>query len=117
MIKEKRSSLVNRKGVIFHHDNARPHSARITCYKIEELGWKKFPHPPYSLDIAPSDYHLFRSLQHFTDGKEYPSRAALETDLQYFYSSEHADFYKSGTNKLVKRWENVIHSDGYYIID
>ena len=37
MLKEKRSSLVNCKGVIFHHDNARPHRARITCNKIEEL--------------------------------------------------------------------------------
>ncbi len=22
------------------------------------------PHPPYSPDVAPSDYHLFRSMQH-----------------------------------------------------
>ena len=72
MLKEKRSSLVIRKGVIFHHDNTRPHSARITSNKIEELGWEKLLHPPYSPDIAPLDYHLFQSLQDFTDGKEYP---------------------------------------------
>ena len=71
MLKEKRSSLVNCKGVIFHHNNARSHSARITCNKIEELIWEKLQDAPYSPNIAPSDYHLFQSLQHFTDGREY----------------------------------------------
>ena len=48
---------------MFHQDNARPHTARITSQKVEELGWEKIPHPPYSPDLAASDYHLFRSLQ------------------------------------------------------
>ena len=69
----------------------------------EQLGWEKLSHPPYSSDIAPSDYHLFRSMQHFTDGKEYPLREALETDLQHFFSGKHADFYKNGINKLIER--------------
>ena len=69
-LQEKRPSLANRKGVVFHQDNARPHTARITCAKIEELGWEKIPHPPYSPDLAPSDYHLFRSLQNYLSREE-----------------------------------------------
>jgi hypothetical protein len=35
---------------------------------IYSLSWEVLPHATYSLDLAPSDYHLFRSLQHhFTD--------------------------------------------------
>ena len=85
------------------------------CNKIVELDWEKLSHPSYSPDIASSDYHLFQNLQHFSDRKEYPLCEALETDL--FFSSKHADFYKSGVNILVEHWENVIHSDGRYIID
>ena len=59
MLKKKRSSLVNCKDVIFHHDNVGPHSARVMCSKIEKLIWEKLLHPPYSLNIAPSDYYLF----------------------------------------------------------
>ena len=66
-----RPSLVNRKGVILHHDNAKPHTARLTQQKIKELGWEVLPHPPYSPDIAPSDYHLFLSLSNHLMGKEY----------------------------------------------
>jgi len=62
-IERKRSELINRRGAVFHHDNARPHISLMTRQKLRELGWEVLMHPPYSPDIAPSDYHLFRSLQ------------------------------------------------------
>ncbi|UYV70361.1 hypothetical protein LAZ67_7002670 [Cordylochernes scorpioides] len=42
------------------HDNARPHVAKIVKETLEALQWDVLPHPPYSPDIAPSDYHIFR---------------------------------------------------------
>jgi hypothetical protein len=36
-LKEKRPHLVNRKGVVFHQDNARLHVSEITQQKIKEL--------------------------------------------------------------------------------
>ncbi|KAL6417592.1 hypothetical protein ACFW04_012637 [Cataglyphis niger] len=62
---EKYPAIVNKKGVILQHDNARPYCARRILEKINELGWEVLPHPSYSPDIAPSNFHLFRSLQHF----------------------------------------------------
>ena len=61
-VKEKRSELVNRKDVIFHHDNATPHRSLVTRQKILRLGWEVMFHTPYSPNLAPSDYNLFRSL-------------------------------------------------------
>ena len=54
-IKEKRPELATRRGVIFHQDNARPHTSLVTR-------WEVMPHPPYSPDPAPYDYHSFRLL-------------------------------------------------------
>jgi histone-lysine N-methyltransferase SETMAR len=48
--------------MILQHDNARPHTANMTKAAIQELEWYIFPHPLYYLDLAPSDYHLFRFL-------------------------------------------------------
>jgi hypothetical protein len=37
-------------------------TANMTKGAIQELDWEILPHPPYSSYLAPSDYHLFRSL-------------------------------------------------------
>ena len=50
--------------VILQHDNARPHVAKPVKTYLETLKWDALPHPPYSPDIAPSDYYLFRSMAH-----------------------------------------------------
>ena len=72
-IKEKGPELANRKimYIVFHHDNARPHTSLATRTKLLELGWEVTSHPPYNPDIAPSDYHLFRSLKNFLNGKNF----------------------------------------------
>ena len=53
-------ALVNRIWVLLQQDNARPHTARTTMTKIEELGGIDLPqHPAYSHDLAPSDIICF----------------------------------------------------------
>ena len=41
------------------HDNARPHTAAHTVETLQKLKFGVLAHPPYSPDLAPSDYHLF----------------------------------------------------------
>jgi len=48
------------RGIVLIHDNARPHTARLTQNLLrDEFHWDTFDHPPYSPDLAPSDFHLF----------------------------------------------------------
>ena len=51
-VKEKRLEVVNRKGVIFHHDNTTPHTFLATRQKLLRLGWEVMLHQPYSPDLA-----------------------------------------------------------------
>ncbi|GFY30980.1 histone-lysine N-methyltransferase SETMAR [Trichonephila clavipes] len=60
--------LANRRGVVFHQDNVRPHTSVVTRQKPWELGLEVLMHPPYSPDLAPSDYHLFLALQKQQNG-------------------------------------------------
>ncbi|XP_078032691.1 histone-lysine N-methyltransferase SETMAR-like [Augochlora pura] len=61
-IDQRRSELANRRGVVCHRDNVRPHTSIVTRLKIQEFGWDVLMHPPYSLDLAPSDYHVYLAL-------------------------------------------------------
>ena len=45
--------------ILFHDSNAPSHTSNIAQPKKHELGFESFPHPPYSPDLAPSDYYLF----------------------------------------------------------
>jgi len=51
------------KGVLFLHANAPAHRALATQKKVAYLGFQCLDHPPYSLDLAPSNYHLFPAMK------------------------------------------------------
>ncbi|UYV75327.1 H3F3C [Cordylochernes scorpioides] len=57
--------------VLLVHDNARPHAARTIQTFLENFKWEIFTHPPYSPDLAPSDFHLFPALKLHLGGKHF----------------------------------------------
>ena len=67
------------KGVTLLHDNARPHTAELPRATINKLVWEILPHPPYSPDLAPSDFHLVGPLKEvLRDTKFYDNHEAEE---------------------------------------
>ena len=84
-IKEKRPELANLKVIVFHHDNARLHTSLATRKKLLELAWEVMLHPPYSPALAPSDYHLLRSLQNFLNGKNFSNNDDPKSHLAEFF--------------------------------
>ena len=80
-VKGKRPDFVNRKGLIFHHDNATPHISLAIRQKLLKLAWEVMLHPPYSPDLVPSDYYLFRSLQNSLNGKTFIDNEAVKSHL------------------------------------
>jgi hypothetical protein len=55
--------------MLLQQDNIRPHTAKKTPQKIEELGGiELLPHPTLSPDLEPSDYYLFCSVAQFFRG-------------------------------------------------
>lgn len=113
----KQPSFGTRKKVALLHDNARPHVAYAVNSKISELGWEVLPHPPYSPDIAPSDYHLFRSLQNHIREKTFNDDDDIESSIRHFFNCKSPAFYKSGIEKLPERWQMIIDNDGAYVDD
>ena len=61
-IKSKRRGRLS-TGALLQHDNVRSHTARSTFAKIQDLSFESLPHPPFSPDLASSDFNVFGPLK------------------------------------------------------
>ena len=99
------------------HDNARPHVAKSTRQKLLSLEWIIIPHPPYSPDLAPTDYHLYRSLYNYLREKKFNDESQIKMDLLNFFDEKTQDFYESGILSLTERWQQVIDNNAANMLD
>jgi histone-lysine N-methyltransferase SETMAR len=67
---------VGRKFVVIA-DNAKAHTAQKCRTVCEENGLRLVPHPPYSPDLAPSDFLLFGYVKELLKGMVFPSYEEL----------------------------------------
>jgi hypothetical protein len=68
-------------------------------------------------DLAPSDYHLFRSLCHHLYNKHYEGFDEIKADLTAFSELQSVSFYKHGIALLPARWAKLVENNGDYIVD
>ena len=51
------------RGVLLLQDNASARTSQVAMTAATECGFQVLPHPPYSTDMAPSDFYLFPKLK------------------------------------------------------
>jgi len=76
--------------------------------------WEVLPHPAYSPDLAPSDYHLFSSIGHALAEWHFDSYEDVRKWLDEWFASKDKEFFWRGIHKLLERWEKCIISEGKY---
>ena len=113
-LKEKRRWKVT-KAVLFLHDNVPAHRALATQDKLAYLGFHCLDHPPYSPDLAPSDYHLFPGLQKQLKGRHFSSDAEVIAAAETWLDGQHSDFFLSGLQKLEQRVKKRVEFRGEYV--
>ncbi|XP_070851493.1 histone-lysine N-methyltransferase SETMAR-like [Drosophila suzukii] len=77
-----------KKKPLFHQDNAPCHKSMATMVKLSELRFELLPHPPYSPDMAPSDYGLFSDLKKHLQGKRYRSNEEVIVDTETYFEGK-----------------------------
>jgi histone-lysine N-methyltransferase SETMAR len=102
------------RGIILHHDNARPHSASITKEFLDRSKVKLMRHPPYSPDIAPCDFWLFKKLKKHLRGKRFNSGTEIDTAVNDFFASITKEEWRKVFYKWQERMERCIGAQGDY---
>ncbi|KAG5310823.1 MOS1T transposase, partial [Pseudoatta argentina] len=65
-------------------------------------------------DIAPSDFHLFRSMAHGLADRRFHSYEEAQKWIDSWIASKDMSFFRRGIHVLPERWVKVVSSDGQY---
>ena len=58
------------------------HTSRVAMDAVRECGYELLPHPPYSPDLAPSDFHLFPRLKKHLRGRRFDDDGELTAAVE-----------------------------------
>ena len=61
--------------------------------KLHELPSKLLLYPPYSSDLAPSDYWLFADLKRILQGKRFGSNEEIISETEAYFEAKDKLFY------------------------
>jgi len=96
------------------HHNAQPHSAAQTQDLITSFTWEQMDHPPYTPDLAPSDFHLFLQLKKSLGSKRFDDDD-LKDAVQKWLTLQAATFYEKGIQKRVPCYDKCLNNGGEYV--
>ena len=97
------------------HDNAPTHQELATPKNLAYLGFHCLDHPPYSPDLAPSDYHLFSELKKQLKGRHFSSDAEVIPAVETWLDGQPSEYFLSGLQKLEQRAKKCIELRGEYV--
>jgi hypothetical protein len=101
--------------LIVHADNSRCHTAKIVLSFMAEKNLKVAPHPPYSPDLAPSDFYLFGYLKEQLRGCRFETADQLLSEVKRLLSEIPASQLLDVFHSWMNRCERVIEAEGDYI--
>ena len=103
------------KWVLFLHDNAPAHRALATQKKLAYLGFQFLDHPPYSPDLAPSDYHLFPGPKKQLKGRHFSYDAEVIAAAEIWLNGQLSEIFLNGLQQLEQRAIKCIGLRGEYV--
>ena len=113
-VKEKRRGKLS-AGVLLLHDNAPAHRADISVVTIHECGFTQLDHPPYSPDLAPSDFFFFPNLKRELRGKRFNDISEVTHAAEAYIDIQDKSFFSQGLQLLKERYLKCIAVQGDYV--
>jgi hypothetical protein len=92
------------RGVLLHHDNARPHTAQATQERFQELQLGLLERSALQPGLGALKNHL--------GGKRLADNEDVETEVRKWLKQPSKDFHAAGFDTPVKRWNKRINVGG-----
>jgi len=95
---------------LLHHDNAPAHAALLTRRFLTD-NMTVVPHPPYSPDLAPSDFFLFPKLKMKLKGRRFQTEE-IQAELQAVLNTLRENDFQECFKNWQRRWDHCQASEG-----
>ena len=90
----------------------------MAAHKVDTLRALKFEvlkHPPYSLNVAPLDFHLFGPTKEHLQVQKFAHDNEVMEAVQSWLKATPKSFFLEGIHKLVDRWTKCVAKQGDYV--
>ena len=98
-----------------HFDNAPIHTAEAVKRRMRDLNLVVLPHPPYSPDLAPSDFYLFGKLKNCAKGLIFEDENDVVEWVRETFQNISNEELQSVFTEWIKRLRKCIEVGGDYI--
>ena len=82
---------------------------------LTKFGWTVLPYPPYSPDLALSDFQLFGPLKEGLRKQNFVDNNAVVDAVKKWTATARREFYQRGIQARVHRWKKCIENAGDYV--
>lgn len=100
---------------VLHMDNAPVHRSKCTQSFLKENGITVAPHPPYSPDLAPSDFYLLGWIKNNNQKIRFQSPEEIREWIQEKFATISKETLKEVFQDWKRRLTWVINNEGSYI--
>jgi len=83
--------------------------------KLRDLPYELLEHPPYSPDLAPSDFCLFSKLKLFLVGQRFSSNQEAIAAVEGYFADLTKNHYRDRIMVLKHHWNKCISLKGDYV--
>ena len=90
----------------------------MAAHEVDTLWALKFEvlkHPPYSPNMAPSDFHLFGPMKEHLWGQKFADDNDVMQAVQSWLKAMPKSFFLEGIRKFMDRWTKCVAKQGDYV--
>ena len=82
---------------------------------IHECGFQLVNHPPFSPDLAPSDYFLFGNLKQHLRGTRFRDDSEVQSAVEEYFDGCDKSFFLNGLKHLKSQYEKYVEVKECYV--